>query len=323
MVLSLIVGILMLAIALVAAVIVGRNIARPIVRFSAATSQIRDLDISRIERLRGSVFRELNEQSIAFNAMLRALQWFELYVPKKIVERLIKSGDVRLPPLFIDHLVHAILRNILDDKATALQVRAAELFFRAQRISIQEGQVLAADEETVTNFAAAGGEFSLARLVAEGEDTPRQIELDVLDEANQDAYWPRSERFDMVHDLTFARPGLDALCRVMEKWIDHFLTLATRIHPVQSIRDERWRWHCGLDTTSSTLLNALYRGETLDDDRLRLLVGLFRLEIKNGAAVIPEMIGRPVYLGLAMDEASVLRMKPQNLLVNLPLVAAA
>ena len=31
------------------------------------------------------------------------------------------------------------------------------------------------------------------------------------------------------------------------------------------------------------------------------------------------MAGKPVYLGLAMDEAGSVRMKPQNLLANLPL----
>ena len=129
----------------------------------------------------------------------------------------------------------------------------------------------------------------------------------------------RQSGFDMVLDLTFARPGLDALCRVMEKWVAHFFRIETRIHPGQSIRDQRWRWHCGLDATSSVLLNALYQGEAVDEERLRLLISLFRLEIKDKAVVIPEMAGRPVYLGLAMDETSVLRMKPQNLLVNLPL----
>lgn len=234
----------------------------------------------------------------------------------------VKGGHIQLPPLFADHLVHAVLRSILDDATNPLQARAAELFFRAQRITIQEGQILAADEETVESLAASGGLGSLVRMAAEVESGPRQIELDVLDEGNADAYWARSERFDTVLDLTFARPGLDALCRVMEKWVAHFFRIETRIHPVQSIRDQRWRWHCGLDATSSALLNALYQGEAVDEERLRLLISLFRLEIKDKAVVIPEMAGRPVYLGLAMDETSVLRMKPQNLLVNLPLAAA-
>jgi len=32
-----------------------------------------------------------------------------------------------------------------------------------------------------------------------------------------------------------------------------------------------------------------------------------------------DIAGRPVYLALSMDEDHVVRMKPQNLLVNLPL----
>lgn len=95
MIASLVAGIIALVVSLVAAVFVGRRIARPIVRFSAAANQIRDLEISKIENLPGSVFRELNDQSAAFNAMLRALRWFELYVPRKIVDRLVKQGDAR------------------------------------------------------------------------------------------------------------------------------------------------------------------------------------------------------------------------------------
>jgi hypothetical protein len=234
----------------------------------------------------------------------------------------VKDGSIQLPPLFADHLVHVVMRSILDGATNPLQARAAELFFRAQRITTQEGQILAADEETVETLTTSGGLGSLVRMAAEAEAGSRQVELDVLDEANAEVYWARSERFDTVLDLTFARPGLDALCRVMEKWIAHFLRLETRIHPVQSIRDQRWRWHCGLDATSSALLNALYQGETVEEERLHQLISLFRLDIKDKTAVIPEMGGRPVYLGLAMDEASVLRMKPQNLLVNLPLAAA-
>ena len=34
-----------------------------------------------------------------------------------------------------------------------------------------------------------------------------------------------------------------------------------------------------------------------------------------------DVAGRPVYLGLAMDAEQVLKLKPQNLLLNLPLAA--
>ncbi len=91
---ALIVGIGALLLSIVAAVILGRRIARPIVRFSAAAGQVRDLNIADIGDLPGSVFRELDQQAKSFNAMLSALRWFELYIPRKIVERLVKRGDI-------------------------------------------------------------------------------------------------------------------------------------------------------------------------------------------------------------------------------------
>lgn len=185
--------------------------------------------------------------------------------------------------------------------------------------SVQEGQILLGDEEAVERLSTTGGFGDLGRLLKESNAPMKDVEMDILTEEAQDVYWTRSDRFDMVLDLTFARPGLDALCRVMEKWVRHFLALETRIHPVQSIRDERWVWHTGLDSESSALLNALWRGEEADETAQARLLSLFRMEIKDETAVIERARGRPVYLGLAMDADSKVRMKPQNLLVNLPL----
>ena len=94
MIVSIAVGIAALVLAITAAVLIGRRIARPIVRFSAAAGQVRDLNIGEIGDLPGSVFRELDQQSRSFNAMLRALRWFELYIPRKVVERLVRQGDI-------------------------------------------------------------------------------------------------------------------------------------------------------------------------------------------------------------------------------------
>ena len=92
---ALIVGLAALIVSLFAAIFIGKRIAQPIVRFSKAAVDIQQLDVSKVEELPGSLFRELNDQSTAFNSMLRALRWFEMYVPKKIVEQLIRHGDVQ------------------------------------------------------------------------------------------------------------------------------------------------------------------------------------------------------------------------------------
>ncbi|MDW3206221.1 MAG: DUF6352 family protein [Alphaproteobacteria bacterium] len=237
--------------------------------------------------------------------------------------RLVRGVDFPVPGLFMDQLVHALIRHILDDNQNPLQARAAELLFRSQRVTIQDGQIMMADEETVDRFATTGGFGDLGRLLKESNTAMREVDLDVLTEENGQMYWARSDRFDTVLDLTFPRPGLDAFCRVLEKWVAYFLSLETRIHPVQSIRDERWVWHTGLDADSSALLNDLYRGEEPEEDRLARLLSLFRMEIKSEDAVIDRVRGRPIYLGLAMDSSGTLRMKPQNLLVNLPISEAA
>ena len=83
------------------------------------------------------------------------------------------------------------------------------------------------------------------------------------------------------------------------------------------IEDEAWSWHIGLDAEATKILNDLYRGNDVDDDRLRRILCLFKLETDTG--FVPEMRAKPVYLGLAMDATGVIRMKPQNILVNLPL----
>jgi len=234
--------------------------------------------------------------------------------------RLVTQRPFPIPQLFLDQIVHAILRGVLDGIDNPIQARAGELFFRPQRIAVQDGHIMAGDEEVLERLQTTGGFGDLGRLLKESNAPMDGVDMDVLSEENGQDYWNRSERFDMVLDLTFARPGLDALCRVMEKWITHFFQLDCRIHPVQSIRDEKWVWHTGLDVESSALLNALYRGEEASEEDLARLLSLFRLEIKDEAAVIERVRGRPIYLGLSMTADNLLRFKPQNLLVNLPIV---
>ena len=231
----------------------------------------------------------------------------------------------RVPALFLDHLAHAILRGILEGCADGLRLRAAECLFRAQSVTLQEGAVLLADQDTVELHARTGGGGfgSLGQLLVEAGGAPRAVELDVLHEGNAAAYLERSDRFDTVLDVSFTRPGLDALCRVLEAWVRHFLGIAVSIQPLQTVRDDRWRWHVGLDAEATDLLNGLYAGrEPAEADRERLL-SLFRLDFKDPSVVRVDVRGRPVYMAMARDPQGRLRLKPQNLLVNLPLAPAA
>jgi hypothetical protein len=236
---------------------------------------------------------------------------------------LFRDGPVDLPPIFIDQLVHMALRNVLEGATDPLRPRAGELLFRTQRVSLEDGPILLADDETVEMYAQTGGVGPLARLLAGSQPAARGIELDVLGPDNGALYWARSDRFDTVVDMSFGRPALDAFARVLEAWVAHFLGVAVSIQPVQSIRDERWVWHVGLDGEATAVMNALYDGVDIDEARLARVLALFRLEFRDPGQMLARVAGRPVYLAMAMDADQRLRLKPQNLLVNLPLATAA
>jgi len=228
-----------------------------------------------------------------------------------------------VPPLFIDQLAHVILRAALEGCEDGLRARAGELLFREQKVTIADGHIMAADAETVEMYATSGGFGSLGRLIVEAQAPLRTVELEVLDEANAELYWTRDQRYDTVLNLNFAGTGLDALCRVLETWVQHFLDVKVSIQPVQKITDEKWVWHVGLDAEGSALLNDLYQGAEVGEARLARLLALFRLEFAEPSVMAADIAGRPVYLAMAMTPDGTLRLKPQNLLVNLPLAERA
>ncbi len=226
---------------------------------------------------------------------------------------------IAVPPVFVDQLVHLMLRGILDGANDPWRARAAELFFREQTVSTGQGQMLLADQEIVEMRSKTGGYAGLGSLLKEAGTPLPEVSLDILNEENKAAYWKRSDRFDMAIDFRFTEAAQDAFARVLEQWLRHLLGLSVRIQPLQSILDERWRWHVGLDAEATKLLNALYEGEAPPPDALRRMLALFRLEFRERSAVSAALRGKPVYLGLAMGPDKVLRMKPQNLLTNLPI----
>jgi hypothetical protein len=232
---------------------------------------------------------------------------------------ILRNGNRDVAPLFIDHMAQLIVRNMLDGEINPLVVRAAECFFRAQSVNIQDGAVMAADAQTVDMYATTGGFGALGKLMRESNTSTRAVSLDVLNNDNAILYWMRDERYDTVIDLTIGRPGITMLCGVLEKWIQHFLGVRVSIKPVEKIHDTNWAWHIGLDAESNALLNDLYQGKSADDADMKRIVGLFRLTFLDGHAVEENLSGKPVYLGLAVDAKSILRLKPQNLLLNLPL----
>lgn len=226
-------------------------------------------------------------------------------------------APIDIPPMFIDQLAHVVLRNVLDGTDDPLKLRAGELFFRDQKATIQDGHVLLADLETVEMHASGHRYGSIGRLIIEAQGELATASLDVLDRNNAALYWERESRHDTVISLTYGRPALDALCRVIEAWVFHFLKTEVRVTPIRKIDEERWAWHIGLDAESSELLNELWGGREIEQGRMRNILALFALEFADARAMRAEIRGRTVYLALAAEDG-VVKMKPQNLLLNLP-----
>jgi Family of unknown function (DUF6352) len=233
------------------------------------------------------------------------------------------GGAVDVPPLFIDQLAQIIVRNVLEGCEDPLEPRAAELFFREQKASTDEGTVMLADLETVEMHATGGAFGSLGRLIVEAQSPLAAVNLDVLDTENAQIYWMRDQRHDLVISLNFGRAANAAFCRVIEKWVRHFVGVDVSVRPLRAIEDRAWAWHIGLDAESSAILNGLWRGDEIEPGTLRRMLALFRLDFDQAAAMRAELAGRPVYLALSMNEKGVVRMKPQNLLLNLPLARPA
>ena len=246
-------------------------------------------------------------------------------------DRLLKAGtvencymnlfreEVDVAPLFIEQMVHVVLRNLLADCTDTLALRTAELLFRAQKATIQNGHVLLADLETLAMHASGSQYGNLGRLIVEAQGATGKASLDVLERANAESYWERESRHDTVISLTYGREALDAFCRVLEAWIFHYVSIEVHIKPIRSIEEPRWAWHIGLDAESTAILNSLWAGEEVDAGRMRRLLTLLRLEFADPAEMRRDIAGRPVYLALASDGEDAVKMKPQNLILNLPL----
>ena len=94
---------------------------------------------------------------------------------------LVRRGVGKTPPLFLNQLVHVIMRNALDGCTDAYVLRAAELLFRTQRMTLHEGTLLAADEERV-----AGSTLGPVSPLVSMLGLERAVDIDILNDANAD-----------------------------------------------------------------------------------------------------------------------------------------
>jgi hypothetical protein len=222
--------------------------------------------------------------------------------------------NIKFPHVLIGQLLQAILRNILDDCDDVLVLRAAEMFFRPQKLLVQEGSLVAVDEETEASLGRDPGSLLVALL-----GLPATVEVNMLGDATADAYWGQSDRFDMALDLSTGRRGLAALGEVITRFLSHLLAIDVAVEPLAELQSAPWNWYVGLSSDATRIGDAIWNGEDLGDATRAQLIGLFRLTFRDPADMIERIKGEPVYLLVAMAADEVLRLKPQNLVTGLPI----
>lgn len=226
---------------------------------------------------------------------------------------LVRRG-LKFPPLFLNQLVHVILRNALDDCEDAYMLRAAELFFRPQKMTLHDGSLIAADEETIAGTGATPVSPLVSML-----GLPAEASIDVMHDDNAGHYFEHSDQFHMALDLTAGRRGLAALGEVLVRWIAHVLSVEAEVEPLTEMRDVNLAWYVGLDSEATRIGDALWNGEDVDEGAKARIIGLYRLTFRDPRLMADELKGEPVYLILAMNADHVLRLKPQNLVTGLPI----
>lgn len=228
---------------------------------------------------------------------------------------LARAPKVTVPPLFLNQLVHVILRNLLDAERDPFVLRAAEMMFRPQRLTLKDGILLLADADVVDG---ANADPHAAPLVAIFGDA-RAKGLDVLLADTADDYFARSDAFDFVVDFRFGEPARAAFARVLEIWVAGLLGIEVRIAPVERIAEASWAWFVGLDQDATQIGNALWRGEEPPTQGRDRIVALYQLTFADQRRMLEKVRGAPISLILAMSPDRVVRVKPQNILAGLPL----
>ena len=253
--------------------------------------------------------RENWQQIIAFrDHMLRHATLEAAYLA------LVRQDVGHTPLLFINQLLNLVLRNALDNCADPFVLRAAEMFYRPQLITLHEGSLLAADEEIVGG--RTGQQISpLVSMMG----LPAIGEIDVLSNENAESYWDRSDRFDFALDLSGGRRGQAALAEVIERFVGHMLGIEVAVEPIVQAHDVRLAWYVGLDAEATRIGDMLWNGEPLDEATAGRVVALFRLNFRDPSVADDKVAGEPVYLITAMTADKILRIKPQNLVMGLPI----
>lgn len=91
---SALLGLGAMAVAVIVAILLGSRLSRPIQAIAGQAMRVADFDLDGVTPLPRSRVLELDNQASAFNAMLIGLRAFSTYIPRSLVAKLVRTGEV-------------------------------------------------------------------------------------------------------------------------------------------------------------------------------------------------------------------------------------
>ncbi|MDQ6436555.1 adenylate/guanylate cyclase domain-containing protein [Mesorhizobium sp. LHD-90] len=122
---SALVGLGAMAAAVIIAILLGRRLSRPIQAIAGQATRVADFELDGLAPLPRSRVLEIDDQASAFNAMLIGLRAFSTYIPRSLVAKLVRSGEIGIVESR-EAMVTVMFTDIADFTALSERMGAAE-----------------------------------------------------------------------------------------------------------------------------------------------------------------------------------------------------
>lgn len=117
-------GLAAMAAAVIVAILLGRRLSRPIQAIAGQATRVADFDLDGVTPLPRSRIKELDDQASAFNAMLIGLRAFSTYIPRSLVAKLVRTGEIGIAEPR-ETIVTVMFTDIADFTALSEQMDAS------------------------------------------------------------------------------------------------------------------------------------------------------------------------------------------------------
>ena len=117
-------GLAAMAAAVIVAILLGKRLSRPIQAIAGQATRVADFDLDDVTPLPRSSIKELDDQASAFNAMLIGLRAFSTYIPRSLVAKLVRTGEIGIAEPR-ETVVTVMFTDIADFTALSEQMDAA------------------------------------------------------------------------------------------------------------------------------------------------------------------------------------------------------